>query len=358
MRRARGARNGAACHGSCMTAHTPRNPNSVRDRLSPARRLPRPIPRLLGLPRAWTRRSDRLLLAVQLLYVSAFVGAFLFGSNMWPAAPDLIVVGLLGFAILTGRSVRFLRDWTPLLLLVLAYLALPGLAPGLEQRVHIGLPIDIDLWLGHGVLPTIRLQSAFWDGAQSHWYDYAAATLYLLHFLVPLLLAFVFWQRRRGLYWRFVRTYLVLMYSGFLIYLIYPAAPPWWASNAGRVPAVQPVLSLVHWHGVGNPVGLLSGTFQPDEVAAMPSMHAAFALLVALVLWRLRPRWGWIMLLYPLAMGTAVVYTGDHYLIDVLVGWALAGCVFLLVWGRDRAVPAEPVPLPIDDEPIAERRAS
>lgn len=313
-------------------------------------------------PIAWLRaaeqRDGRLLLALELIYVAVFVGVFFLGSNVWPAAPDLIVVGLLGFAVITGRSISFLRDWTPLLLLVLAYMALPGLAPGLEQRVHIGLPITIDRWLGRGVLPTIRLQDAFWDGAHTHWYDYAAATLYLLHFLVPLLLAFLFWQRRRRLYWRFVRTYLVLMYTGFLIYLIYPAAPPWWASDAGRVPAVQPVLSLVHWHGIGNPVGLLTGTFQPDEVAAMPSMHAAFALLVALVIWRLRPRWGWTTLIYPLAMGTAVIYTGDHYLIDVLVGWVLAVTVFLLVWGRDAGTTATPVRLPANDEPLTQRRAS
>jgi membrane-associated phospholipid phosphatase len=341
-----------------MTAHTAEGRTADPQDSVPSDTRTDLLQRFAAWPRRLAQRNDRLLLCVQLLYVVAFVGVFLFGSNMWPAAPDLIVVGLLGFAIITGRSVRFLRDWTPLLALVLAYLALPGLAPGLQRRVHIGLPIDIDLWLGRGVLPTVRLQSAFWDGVHTHWYDYAAATLYLLHFLVPLVLAFVFWQRRRRLYWRFVRTYLVLMYSGFLIYLVYPAAPPWWASNAGRVPAVQPVLSLVHWHGIGNPVGLLTGTFQPDEVAAMPSMHAAFALLVALVFWRLRPRWGWLALGYPLAMGTAVIYTGDHYLIDVLAGWVLAGCVFLIVWGRDAAARPEPLRLPVEDGPIVERRAS
>src|SRR5579875_242346 len=118
------------------------------------------------------RRSARLLLAMQALYVLVFVGVFLFGSNAWPAAPDLIVLGLLGFAVITGRGLPFLRDWTPFLVLVLAYIALPGLAPGLEQRVHIGLPIAVDRWLGRGQLPTLRLQALLWDPDRIHWYDY------------------------------------------------------------------------------------------------------------------------------------------------------------------------------------------
>jgi membrane-associated phospholipid phosphatase len=305
----------------------------------------------LSLPVGWARlmaryrgaleQHRRMLLAWQVLYLIAFLGFELLGAEVWPAGPDLIVVWLLGFAILTAQGVRFLRDWTPFLVLVLAYMALPGLTPGLLQRVHIGFPVTVDRWLGRGQLPTLRLQAFLWDGGQLHWYDFLATVLYLLHFLIPLVLAFCFWLWRRPLYWRFVRTYLVLMYTGFLIYLIYPMAPPWWASEQGRIPAVQPVLSQVHWHGLGNPIGMLSATFHPDEVAAMPSLHAAFSLLVCLVLWQLWPRWGRLVVLYPLAMGFAVIYSGDHYLIDVLAGWLLAAVVFALVWRRGREQPAE-----------------
>jgi membrane-associated phospholipid phosphatase len=280
------------------------------------------------------QQHGRLLLALQVLYLVLFLGVVLLGGDAWPAGPDLIVVGLLGFAILTAQGVHFLRDWTPFLVLILAYMALPGITPGLLRRVHIGFPITVDRWLGRGQLPTTRLQAVLWDDGQLHWYDFLAALLYLLHFLIPLVLAFCFWLWHRPLYWRFVRTYLVLMYAGFVVYLVYPMAPPWWASDQGRIPEVQPVLSLVHWHGLGNPMGLLTVTFHPDEVAAMPSIHAAFSLLVWLVLWQLWPRWGWLVVLYPLAMGIAVIYSGDHYLIDVLAGWLFAAVVFALVWWR------------------------
>jgi membrane-associated phospholipid phosphatase len=64
----------------------------------------------------------------------------------------------------------------------------------------------------------------------------------------------------------------------------------------------------------------------------MPSMHAAFSMLVWLVLWRTWPRRGWIAILYPLAMATTVLYTGDHYVIDIFVGWLFALVAFTVVW--------------------------
>jgi len=256
------------------------------------------VARLRHLLRHYVAAQERhqaLLLVVQVAYLVLFTGWLVF-SHTWPA-PDIVVGGLLLFAIISARGLRFLRDWTPFLVLMLAYVALPGVTPGLVQRVHIGFPIVVDRWLGHGQLPTTRLQSALWDAGSLHWYDYLTAVLYLMHFVAPLALAFALWLWRRPLYVRFVAAYLLLMYAGFATYLIFPMAPPWWASQLGRIPAVQPVLGSVQWQGISNPVVLLSRYFQTDPVAAMPSMHAAFPFLVWLVLWRLFPRWGWIAFL-------------------------------------------------------------
>jgi hypothetical protein len=294
---------------------------------------------LMGRYRGAQDQHGRLLLLLQFVYLGIFLGILFLGSNEWPSAPDLITVMLLGSAVLTARGLGFLRDWTPFLLLTIGYLALPGLTPGLQGRAHVGFPITVDTWVGHGELVTNRLQELLWNPLRMQWWDYAASALYLLHFVVPLVLAYLFWLWRRPLYLRFVRTYLVLMYAGFTVYLLYPMAPPWWASDLGRVHYVVPILSLVHWKGIGNPVGILTGTFKPDPVAAMPSMHAAFSMLVFLVLWYIWPRRGWIAVLYPLAMATTVMYTGDHYSVDIGVGWAFAFIAFGAVWMRWRDEP-------------------
>jgi membrane-associated phospholipid phosphatase len=79
-----------------------------------------------------------------------------------------------------------------------------------------------------------------------------------------------------------------------------------------------------------------------NPVAAMPSLHSAFALLVVAFFFnRVRKRWLPLLIAYPIAMATTLAYTGEHYIVDALVGWAYVGLVFLFVglgelWWQDR----------------------
>ncbi len=288
---------------------------------------------LMRLKQRYVKKQEghrRLLLAVQLVYVLLFT-AWLVDSHTWPA-PDVVAIFLLCFAIFAARGLSFMRDWTPFMVLLLGYVALPGIAPGLIARAHVQFPIDADRWL-FGVLPTTWLQDHLWVEGQLHWYDYYASFMYLLHFIAPLVLAFIFWMWHKRLYWRFVRSYLLLMYAGFATYLIYPMAPRWWASDQHLIPYVHRVLSAVNWAGISDPVVFLSKYFQTDPVAAMPSMHAAFPMLVWLVVWRVWPRWGWAFVIYPIGMAFSVVYAGEHYLIDILAGWLYAAVAFAIIWG-------------------------
>lgn len=289
---------------------------------------------LLGATRqdaAAQQRQPRLLLAVQLLYLAAFT-VWLLVSHTWPA-PDVVMAGLLLCAVLSARGLRFLRDWTPFLLLLLAYVGLTGLVPGLATRAHIGFPIAADRALFGGQVPTVWLQAHFYQTGHPHWYDYGATLLYPMHFVVPLLLAYVFWHWRPQYFRRFVIAYLLLCYAGFLTYLIYPMAPPWWAYRYHRLPPVHLILYEVHYGRLANPVASAAQFFRANPVAAMPSLHAAFPVLVWLVLWRVWPKWGWAVVVYPLAMSWAVVYLGEHYVIDCLAGAGYALAAFGTVWG-------------------------
>ncbi len=84
----------------------------------------------------------------------------------------------------------------------------------------------------------------------------------------------------------------------------------------------------------------------------MPSLHSAFTALVAMFLWgRVRPALRPLLALYPLAMGLALIATGEHYFFDVLLGWLYAGAVMAAWawWERRRAAikaPADPAPVP------------
>ncbi|MFC5175926.1 phosphatase PAP2 family protein [Nocardioides taihuensis] len=82
-----------------------------------------------------------------------------------------------------------------------------------------------------------------------------------------------------------------------------------------------------------------------NEVAAMPSLHAGIACLVALYgVQRLRSPWRWLLLAYPLLMGLALVYDGEHYVVDVVCGYALAGAVLVVCSAWERARAQRPAP--------------
>src|SRR5579875_2007745 len=100
---------------------------ATAQRASGYRTLQRLFLALQQLHRHYIRSQDRhsrLLLAVQILYALLF-GAWFVASHTWPA-PDMVAIYLLVFAFLAMRGLSFLRDWSPFVLLVLAYVALTG----------------------------------------------------------------------------------------------------------------------------------------------------------------------------------------------------------------------------------------
>ena len=66
-----------------------------------------------------------------------------------------------------------------------------------------------------------------------------------------------------------------------------------------------------------------TGSGLVNMVAAMPSLHAAYPATLLLFFWNDGKWWRIVLGAYTLAMGFALVYGGEHYLVDILVGWAL-----------------------------------
>ena len=230
------------------------------------------------------------------------------------------------------RHLDFARDWWPALATLLFYIYTRGLADDLGLAPHVRLPVTVDRWLGFGELPTQRLQQLLCgstctvDGGR--WYDTLFTATYTTHFFCGLILATVLWLRDRSEWVRWMRRYLTLNLAGLCVYVLYPMAPPWMASDRGAF--TPPIERITGRGGSGPGLRLADLTMGPvaNPVAAMPSLHAGTACLVAffaisVLRWRLR----WLMLLYPLMMATAVVYLGEHYLVDTLAGAALAGAV-------------------------------
>ena len=66
-----------------------------------------------------------------------------------------------------------------------------------------------------------------------HWWDFAALAVYTTHFIAVTVIAMVLWTRSRAQYLRFMTWFVGLTTLGFVTYVLYPAVPPWLASQRG-----------------------------------------------------------------------------------------------------------------------------
>lgn len=224
-------------------------------------------------------------------------------------------------------------DWLPFFLVMTAYDLARGGADGWLAPTHFLPQADVDAWLFGGQVPTVWLQQHLHQPGQVRWFEVAAFAVYVSHFFVTPLLAAVLWVRDRWRFRRFAAALALLTLLGCLTFVAFPAAPPWMASEHGLIgPVSRLIPQLWTWSGVGAETGVVgTGYRYANEVAAVPSLHAALALLVALSVW---PRRWWARLLvgaYPLAMAFAIVYTGEHYVADVLLGWLYAVASFAAI---------------------------
>lgn len=278
--------------------------------------------------------SKNLVLCLVLLYV-AFVSIFMLSHNMWFSPDQFFIVVLVAMFIL-GRSKQFISDWGPFLFLIFGYEFLRSLIPHLTSNVHIFPMIKIDESI-FGTLPTIELQSALFNTNTLHWYDYLSVLFYIGHFVTPMFVGLFFWLVDRPYFKKFSHGFVLLSYAAFFTYLIFPAMPPWMASSKGFIPPLQEITGVVlkhFWHSYSLPS--LSSIFGGNPVAAMPSLHAAWPSIIFLFVVNKYRRFGWLLLPYVLMVGFSVVYLGEHYVIDVLVGMLYALLAFLFITQRHK----------------------
>jgi hypothetical protein len=232
----------------------------------------------------------------------------------------------------------FVRDWFPVFVALLLYDISRGAADQV-LGVHIDEMIAADRAM-FGVLPTVWLQERLYTRGDLQWWDVVVSFVYFSHFVVSFAIAVALWLWSRDLWIRFMRRWMALIGLGLATYFLYPAAPPWFASKYGHIAETVYRTSTDGWDEIGlHTAGKLLSTGQEmaNPVAAMPSLHSAFALLVvAFFFTRVGRRWVPVLLLYPLAMTFTLVYAGEHYVIDVLVGWAYVGIAFALVGAAER----------------------
>ena len=276
-----------------------------------------------------------------------------------------ILIGIVAAKL--GRNwrlhVRAVVDWVPLLGALLLYDYSRGIADTFGMPVRVTELVDVERALFGGTIPTVWLQDQFYTPGVVRWWDVAAGVIYMSHFIVPWALAAGFYIASRTLWWRYIRMVLLLSYAGLLTYILLPAAPPWYASSVGVIEDhVHRNATAGWWEVIGLP---FAGTWfdervQADSnaVAALPSLHAGFALLVCIGLWPIVRHWLPRILLaaFPVSMSLTLIYGGEHYAIDVLLGFVYVGLILLglRLWDRWWQEPRAPQPPGEESRPLTE----
>ena len=267
-------------------------------------------------------------------------------------SPDRWAPFLFLAALALGRGRTFVRDWTPFVLLFFGYEYMRGVAGefadmGLSTtadhgNIKIDYLLDSERWFFRGTIPSLWLQKHLYTPGTTHWYDVMSGAVYLLHFVFPLVFAFVLWLRNKDHYWRFVITLIIMSYIAFVFFFLLPSAPPWLANDWGIIEGLERPSHQAYRALMPNRADNFN-TFQiwtkasANPVAPFPSLHTAFPWLVLLYAVKFFGRKGLLFLPYNAAVWFAITYLGLHWVVDIFAGIALATGAFILInclWPR------------------------
>jgi membrane-associated phospholipid phosphatase len=267
-----------------------------------------------------------VVLVVGLLAVLILV---LILSKRFLFIPKILIILLVILAVTAmGKLKVFVQDWFVFIGFIYLFDSFRGSIYFATCRfglpVHTLYVIRIEQFLFGGI-PSVMLQNLFLHpGATSGfgWLEKLITVAHGSHFVAFLLVGFIIWFYRPR-YFRFFKiSFYLTIFLGLLGYFAVPTVPPWMASNVfGLLPRIVRFNAIIYNLAIPD----ITSGFDTNPVAAMPSLHAAFPFLCALILWRIYRFKAWPFYLYAVLMQFAIVYTGDHYVTDALAGFVLAG---------------------------------
>lgn len=296
--------------------------------------------------RSRTRPSPALRVAVRAgaaATVAAAVAAPLLRRRARIPAPVTILAcagGPLALSVLTPRSKK--RDVALFAMQMWAFTMvheLPYDDPDrLRRRLRARYTISIDRALGGGSLPNARLQRSLARFGRVRALDRVLTWAHWLWFFEPYLALVLILVRHNERFPRAARQLAAVFDLGCAVYFIAPTAPPWWSSEQGLTDEeVRRIMIQVGEETWGSAWPSMYGALGGNPWAAMPSLHFATSVMAALLLTEVGPVAGALGFTYTATLGFALVYLGEHYVVDLLAGTALTLAVRR--WGP-RAGPA------------------
>jgi hypothetical protein len=212
----------------------------------------------------------------------------------------------------------------------LASYAMPNDDPeALERRVRVAYPVAIDRFIGAGRTPTLRLQRALGRPGRFRRWERALVWSHWLWFLFPHGTVAYLLLRHPERFPRGAAQVYATFDLGLIGYWALPTAPPWYAAREGLMddgltPELRRMMVEYGEEFWGSGWGPLYGFLGGNPLAAMPSLHFATSVVAAHQLAETGPVAGAVGWAYAGTLGVALVYLGEHYVVDLAAGLALA----------------------------------
>jgi membrane-associated phospholipid phosphatase len=255
-----------------------------------------------------------------------------------------LVLAGVAFALVAwgGAALRFTLLVSPVVLTGISYDLFRVLVP-YRGEVHIAdlYSAEVALFGINGEVPALWLESHTYPAV-----DLVTGVSYILYMYVPMASAVAFhWIDKRKMLLIGV-AFFATNFVGMVVYMLYPAAPPWYVAIHGLGPIVRD--AVPNAAGAARFDALIGVDYfttfykrSANVFGAMPSLHVAYPMSTLLALWGSGKKWTVPIAVFVVVVAFAAVYLQHHYILDVIAGLACAGAGYSIA---KRVVSALPEP--------------
>jgi membrane-associated phospholipid phosphatase len=257
------------------------------------------------------------------LVVFAFAGLLVQDHSRLPRFVYPVLFALPLCLAMLRREARAIRLWGAYVVSFVVFSLVRGHADDIGFPVRAEYVADIDRWLGLGTVPTHALQAILPLSGVAVW---TAVFVHLTYYAAPPLVGLLYWLRAPERFFRYAYGFVAMYGVSLAVHIVVPTVPPWLAAIRGTIGPVRRLLAeaLNGWNPSFYQYGLYVAA--GNDVAAMPSVHAAATALILCAAWR--TRWRLMAAVYAALMALALMYLGEHYLTDILAGFLIAGAAW------------------------------
>ncbi|RLD60487.1 MAG: inositol phosphorylceramide synthase [Bacteroidetes bacterium] len=281
------------------------------------------------------QRFTKKNIAVNILLVAAYLFWNIIVEELKPEHYFLILFWLFAY-FGNEKSRRFITAFSIFIIYWIIYDSM-RIIPNYEvSQVHIKEPYELEKALfGITANNTLLTPNEYFILHNNHFLDFLSGMFYINWVPIPLAFGVYLYLKDKYLFTKFSLVFLFVNIAGFIIYYIYPAAPPWYvelygfdlqlgvSGNSAGLSRFDKIIGIPVFENIYNK--------NANVLAAIPSLHAAYPVIVLYYGIKKRLGWvNWLFVIFMLGIWFSAIYSNHHYIIDIILGVIITLITLLL----------------------------